>query len=255
MMRTVLVLEVVVGVVASSMGRARARDPLLEIDHVFLVVTPGAQREVTRLTAAGITFDTAVTRHDGGGTASKAALFANAYLELAWVDSTVSVAPGAEARAARFDRAARWQSTGVSPIGVGLRRTPGAPDSIELPSVPLTSAWIRSGSAIIVLATAADSAAARLFVVPRYMAQDAWVGRVRQTQPALFQHRLQLERLTRVRVVCPAGRRPSSAASLGSVAELRIEDGNEHLLELEFDSGRQGRRTDFRPELPLLIKY
>lgn len=36
---------------------------------------------------------------------------------------------------------------------------------------------------------------------------------------------------------------------------VKVFDARQPLLELEFDDGRGGHQVDFRPDLPLLIRY
>ena len=250
-------LALLVALVASphfASASAQSSDRDLVVDHVYIVVAPGAQSAIDRLTAAGFTFDTAVSRHVGSGTASRAAIFANAYLELLWVDSTVPVHPGGERSVRRFGRAADWRITGVSPFGIGLRRSPSGPDSIALPGTRITAEWMRSGTSIIRLGADADSMAATIFVVPRYMAQDAWAERLRRQSPELFRHSLGVQRLTAVRVWCGSSPCRSTAALLGPREDLRFESGGDHLLELRFDEGTGGR-LDFRPQIPLVVRY
>src|SRR5688572_7246379 len=76
-----------------AVSETQAQTRRVELDHVFIVVTPGAAAEIAALRAAGFTVAADPRKHDGQGTASVAAYFENAYLELIWVDSTVSVTP------------------------------------------------------------------------------------------------------------------------------------------------------------------
>ena len=52
-------------------GAGAASEPLLELDHLFVIV-PDPAEAVAALATAGITVDeTSVMRHDGSGTASQ----------------------------------------------------------------------------------------------------------------------------------------------------------------------------------------
>jgi hypothetical protein len=91
-----------------------------------------------------------------------------------------------------------------------------------------------------------------LFVVPRYMALDAWVAAARKREPQSFTHRAGVERLTGVTI---AGPYPPAPDAVAKVAELQFINTKEHRLELTFDEGRQKRRVDFQPTLPLVVVF
>ena len=77
----------------AAAASSAAQTPPVELDHVFVVVEPGGVDEIAALWWAGLIVDERVARHAGQGTASVAVIFENAYLELIWPDSGVSVAP------------------------------------------------------------------------------------------------------------------------------------------------------------------
>ena len=64
----------------------------LAFDHVSIMVSPGAP-ERAALEQAGLQISPGINRNDGQGTASIAVEFQNSYLELMWVDPSVSVEP------------------------------------------------------------------------------------------------------------------------------------------------------------------
>jgi hypothetical protein len=80
-----LILFCIVGLPVRSV----AQKPRVELDHVYIVVQPGAAAETAALRSAGLTVSSRVAKHDGQGTASVAVFFENAYLELIWVDTAV----------------------------------------------------------------------------------------------------------------------------------------------------------------------
>jgi hypothetical protein len=62
--------------------------------------------------------------------------------------------------------------------------------------------------------------------------------------------------VTGVRVVVtrPEGM-PPNVRLLRDAGVLRIDQGASPLVELTFDGGSRGATKDFRPELPLVIRY
>jgi hypothetical protein len=117
----------------------------IELNHVWVMVSPNAP-ERAALTRAGFLISRDVNRHDGQGTASITVEFENAFLELIWLDSTVSVAPGMERGAEKFRQRMLWRSSGWCPIGVGLRRTTSSNDALPFPTWSWTAEWMPKGS-------------------------------------------------------------------------------------------------------------
>ena len=117
--------------------------------------------------------------------------------------------------------------------------------------------WMRPGTEMHLVTTFAESMAPGMFVVPRYMALTAWIDRMRSdsTRARSLQHPLGVRRVTGVRVVTrPEGMRPN-VRLLHDAGVLRVEQGADPLVELTFDGGGRGASKDFRPELPLVIRY
>jgi len=235
--------------------RGPATSPLI-LDHIFVLVPPGASAAREALSNAGVTVDTAVSQHRGAGTASVSVRFENAYLELLWVDSSVALVPELIARVDRY-RAGTWGTGSLaSPFGLGLRRAPSAPDSLPVPSRRYTAAWMTPGTWIDVIIPPADSLPPpRVFVVPRDMGFDAWRGNVRAEAPELFQHPAGIRGLTAIRLVVPSGAWGELPPGFPVVPGLTVAPGEEHLAELTLDGGQQGRRVDLRPALPLVLIY
>lgn len=242
-----------VGLAAAGMtlwacGAPPEEGPLVELDHV-LVVVPDPTAAVAALSAAGITVDTAtVTRHEGNGTASVAALFGNAYLEIVWVDPDVAVSEEARGDLELRRQASAWSASGPSPFGIGLRRSrPGVEEFPFRGSERAVGEWVEGGEPFFIFETADDEP--RAFVVPEYMGMSTWGGQIQAEMPSLFEHGLGVDELTSVTL--------HVSAVPASVEEARFdfvafgEADRAPLLELEFDGGGTGEVTDLRPELPL----
>jgi hypothetical protein len=230
----------------------------VEVDHVFLATRPGAP-EAAALRAAGLHVPEQPMRHTGGGTASLSVLFENAYLELLYPDSTAGDGASSPAERAHWRRVFGWRESGASPIGVGLRRLAGGPDSLPFPTERMApQPWMPPGMEMHLVTTAADSMAPGVFVVPRGMALTGWIDRVRRdtARAPMLQHPLGVRRVTGVRVVVTRpDAMPPNVRLLRDAGVLQVEQGAGPLVELTFDGGSRGATKDLRPELPLLIRY
>src|SRR5215831_1555987 len=133
--------------VGGEQAVGQAPEAPLVLDHVWLMVAPGAP-ERAALEAAGFRIAPDVNRHDGQGTASVTVEFLNRYLELMYLDSSVEVSPNLEAAVKKFQRKAAWRQTHASPIGIGTRRTPSTPETFPFSTWKVTADWMPKGASM-----------------------------------------------------------------------------------------------------------
>ena len=231
---------------------ADSATPRVELDHVFIVVQPGAVAEIAALLSAGLTVDSRTAKHVGQGTASVAAIFENAYLELIWVDSLVPLEAEHEATAHWFRDAAAWRTSGQAPFGLGLRRLPGDTTALPVPVQREPAEWLEPGAAYELLREPADSLAAEFFVVPAISSLPSWIRRVREHTPELLQHPGGGHEITLVRVYGLPEHQPAAFCVLRPKPVEMIRAA-EPLLELHLDGGARQHRVDLRPVLPLVV--
>jgi creatinine amidohydrolase len=231
---------------------SRVREPRVELDHAYIVVEPGGAAGIEALRSAGLTIAAEPRRHEGQGTASVAAMFENAYLELIWVDSTVPVDADHRATFEWFQRASAWRSNGRSPFGLGTRRLPGDTAGLPVPVRREPAQWLPEGSAYELLLQPEDSLTADLFVVPAATAVPTWIARAMKRIPAEFRHPRGDRTISLVRVHGPRGNEPSAFRVL-EPGGIEMVPGPAPLLEVHLDGSEQESRTDLRPALPLVI--
>jgi hypothetical protein len=233
-------------------AHARAQARRVELDHVFIVVTPGAVAEIAALRSAGLTVPSEPSKHEGQGTASVSVLFENAYLELIWVDSSVSVEPEHASTVQWFRNAEAWRMNGRSPFGLGLRRLPGDSAALPVPVRLEPAAWLPAGTAYELLHQPSDTLAADFFVVPANIALPTWIARRRERAPERLQHPSGGRTITLVRMHGAPEHEPTAFRVLRP-QPVDIVRGSALLLELHLDGGIGGHRVDLRPVLPLVL--
>jgi hypothetical protein len=178
--------------------------------------------------------------------------FENAYLELIWVDTSVSVDPQHARTAKWFRDAAAWRTTGKSPFGLGLHRLAGDTAALPVPVEREPAPWLERGAYYELLRQAADSLAPDFFVVPGIAAVPSWILQARAREPELWQHRAGDRKITVVRVYGTPAQEPAAFRALrpGSIEFVRAP---EPLIEVVLDHGSRGQRVDLRPDLPLVL--
>jgi hypothetical protein len=249
----VLIIASAVALVAltTSATVASAQATALELDHAYTLVPPGAVAAINALRRVGIVIDTQTVKHDGEGTTSIAAFFENAYLELMWVDSSVSVDSAHQLDVAEFRRATAWRETGASPFGVGLHFLSGSVADLTTPYRLDVVPESDPAEYYVILRQPAESLAADVFIMPQDGAVTSWIGRFRNRQPNRFAHPAGFRRITRV-VVHGTHAMPSALAGL-DVRLVGFVASSEPLMEVQFDGGGRGETWDLRPALPVIL--
>jgi hypothetical protein len=227
--------------------------PVLELDHVYIVVPPGADAAVQALRHVGLVIDSSVNRHVGQGTASMAVFFENVYLELLWVDSSVTVDSAHRLGLADFVRAQTWRQSGASPFGVGLHFLSGTPSDLGIPIRLDSAERMRPGTAYLLLRQLEESSAVDVFITPDYLAVTSWMGRFMIRRPDLFGHPMGVRRVTRALVRGQPHQLPRAAQLQPRL--VGFEKASSPLLVLEFDGGHRGQTLDLRPVLPLILRH
>jgi hypothetical protein len=145
-------------------------DGSLALDHLFVLVEPGAPERVA-LEREGLR-ESFRRRHPGQGTANVCFCFDNAYLELLWEEDREEIASPAVAPTRLAERAA-WRRTGASPFGVAVRsEPPGAP--LPFATWDYRPPYLPEGVAIDVALASDDPRQPLVFRPPGASRPDAW---------------------------------------------------------------------------------
>ena len=217
---------------------------VLNLSHAWIVVPTGAPQRVV-LQKAGFRIDPTVNRHDGQGTASITLEFENGFLELIYPDPTVPVSEALKAGAEKFRLKSEWRTTGYSPIGIVFDRTPATPAAFPFSTWKIRADWMDKGTFIEML-------------TPREMpkALSLSISSHASRESAAASHPNGARRLTAMRVVAPgADRLPPAASYIASQGLMRFDTGTGWLLDVTLDDAKQSITKDFRPDLPLIVRY
>ena len=235
---------------------ANVRPPVLALDHAWIAVPRGGGPQREMLEAAGFRFAPEINRHDGQGTASATIHFENGYFELIWADPDVPAAGGGTLAQQRFADRADWRRTGQSPLGIGFRRTPATPSPFPFETWSVAAPWMSDAQMEVL--SPRGSPTITLFMTPSGVDAEANRAIIAAGGPAAerFVHGNGARRLTGVRVSAPtpAGLPPAASfVNQSGAAELIV--GSEWLMELELDFGAQNQNLEFRPSMPLIVRF
>jgi hypothetical protein len=221
----------------------------VEVDHIFVSASVGAP-EGDRLLDLGL-LEGSANRHPGQGTANRRFFFANAMLELIWVEDAQEAQNEAEP-ARRLHLWERWakRDGGACPFGVCLRPTAGESEIAPFPSWDYRPSYSPVG--MPVANNSIVDTEPLVFYIPMHRRMDTAPAQRREP----YEHALPIRELTSVRIFSPGTTTPSSSL----LAAVRTGAFSFHhaarpLLELGFDGERQGACADLRPALPLVLLW
>ena len=219
----------------------------LELDHIF-VCAPRGSEDSALLEKAG--FVCGMNRlHSGQGTANANFYFDNAYLELLWLRDKAEVRSPVVAPMSLWERL-RWPETGACPFGVAFR-TRIQSEAGRFSTWGYAAPFLPSGAAIQI-------------VTPRNSDAEPLVFLSRASMPPLdyppdqrvpLRQKEKNRRLKNVRIHTPTGRFSSELGEVLDTGLLIVERGTSHHMELEFEAAPECDHLDFRPTLPLSIRW
>ena len=218
----------------------------LSLDHVF-ICPENPQAAERELTGFGLQFSRRGI-HRGQGTANACAFFDNAYLELLWRHDDGELQSEVVGRVGLWQRV-RWWETGASPFGVAFR-----PENNVVPveTWPYEAPFLPVGANIPI-------------VTPRFRWREplTFISLVSQAPVTLppewkppLDHRGGRHLVTAVTLYSPGAFETSvGLAELCRLGLLAYKPAGEHYLELKWDRARCCESHDFRPTLPLVLRW
>ena len=205
------------------------------LDHLFVFCDQGAPEQEL---LAEIGLRVGVRReHVGQGTANACFGFANAYLELLWLQDEAA-ARDPMVKPLGLQERARWRHTNASPFGICVRPEPPGQEP-PFVSWDYQPAYLPKDLPIRMACNSGVIGEPLVFAVDRPF------------QPLPVAHALASARLVRA-VVTVVDLAPMSLLRDVVVPGLSIRSGDAPLMELTFEPAR-GHRLDLRPRLPLVL--
>jgi hypothetical protein len=217
----------------------------MELDHVFILCDRGAPG-AEALRRLGVREGSGNT-HPGQGTACRRFFFANAYLELLWVEDEAEASSEPAKRTRLLDRWA-LRRAGACPFGVITRPTLDELDGpAPFPTRRYTPSYLPEGMAI-------EIAEGTLLSEPEIFYVDFRGNRTGVGREPL-DHAIPGRALHRIGIGGPVPHElsvPSRALADAGVASF--EQAPDYTLTLDFRSAPDAI-ADLRPELPLVLRW
>jgi len=213
----------------------------LELDHLFICTARGAP-EAEELVRFGLR-EGSPNQHPGQGTANRRFSFANAMIELLWVNDP------AEAQSEDARRTLLWErwsgrKNHTSPFGICVRPADTHRTQVPFPAWEYRPRYLPDPLAMNIAETGIEEP---MWVYMSFM-------RRAHREQNFVEHPIGLRKITGLILTTPA---PICSAASQCMVEnkiLTIREGPKSLLEIEFDSARRQQTKDLRPYLPLIFQ-
>ena len=211
----------------------------MELDHVFILTGPGAP-QADLLVEAGMV-EGSPNSHPGQGSANRRFFFTNSMLELLYIrDSSESVSGPASG----LKLAERLADSNASPFGLVVRTISPSVD-FPFPGWPYFPEYL-DGDKYFHIGDNSDVLDEPLCILLPSYPQSA----VAPPDPAE-----PFTTVTSVRINVPVTKPSVALQSLSDIKRVSIQFGKPHLMEIVFGDGASKQQKDFRPVLPLKIRW
>jgi len=220
-----------------------------ELDHIFILTAPGAP-EAVRLTEFGLTEGVPST-HPGQGTACRRFPFDNGYLELLWVEDRIAAESEPIRPTHLFER---WtgRNDGACPFGLIFRPAADGGNGPPFAVRDYRPAWLPPQMSISLATNSSLLLEPALFYLTG--GGQPVVASNSRKQTALCTAGLRAIS----RVDCVLTRVASLSLELQSIIDaglVNVRIDEDYLLEIRCDGGWREHMIDFRPGLPLILRW
>jgi hypothetical protein len=212
----------------------------LKLDHVFILVEPEA-KVADRLLELGFQEGPRNT-HPGQGTANRRFYFANSMLEFLWVRDAneANTGPGKDLR---FPE--RSQNPHASPFGaIFVPRYDATHQAMPFPGWPYQPDYFPPAKGFHVGANSKNLMEPLCFYFPFH---NPGVPRPQPTRNA--------QTMSEIVISTPSTDTEGVLALVSQADRLSVRSRQEHLMEITLDDHKSGRTEDFRPAMPLILRW
>ncbi len=217
----------------------------MELDHIFICVNKDAV-EAELLTSLGL-IEGSRNIHPGQGTANRRFFFHNVMLELLWLENSNEAQSPLTQPTGLFERCS-LNSEQASPFGFCFRPTLLSESQAPFPSWQYQPQFFPPPLCVEV--------AKAPFSEPMWFYLSFLSRTVPEKSKEPINHDMPLNYLTQANFFMPVNNQASEAVGvINELDDFSIHHSDDQFLELEFDQGKAHKQHDFRPALPLVLKW
>lgn len=240
-------------------ARQNIMENTLQLDHVLIWVEKDAP-EIEIFKEYGFT-SIISGKHPGQGTSGKYIFFLNFYIELLYISDNIEALNNLDNFGCNYIERSEWRVNESSPFGLGLRMLSFNKDRIPFDYFEYKSSWM-SKDGLLMARDNINLNDPLVFLLHPYMEfpnYDSIEELFRDDKPESFKnnhiHDNGIKTLTSYKIHVKTKTGLSNTCYELERNGIKIVKGNEDILELTFDNNKNKKEIDFRPNLPVLIRY
>lgn len=220
----------------------------MELDHIFIRAVKDAP-EAELLIDFGLV-EASANVHLGQGTACRRFFFQNMMLELLWIEDEKEIESDLTKLTRLFERLYS-SAENVSPFGVCFR------PKEKTTNKALFSSWKYKPSFL-------PNELFMEFSIDKKLNEPLWFHIPFAIRQSLYpvekiqsmEHKIDMQEVTFTRItVLKENGLSKTAEIINNESKIQIVEGSYNLLEIEFDMCAKGKTHDFRPSLPLVLRW
>ena len=220
---------------------------MLELDHIFVCV-PNERELIDSLANSSLNLS-ARRIHRGQGTANRCAFFDNAYLEFLLRNNDEDLQSESLQSVSLWERM-QWRNTGASPFGIAFRFVSNQHD-FPVETRPYYAPFLPNGASIPI-ATPLNSIREPLIFFSLVTQKPIEKFTL---DSSYLKHQGSRRLLTKIEITSPYSNFSEQFQWFCREKLVYISQGKSHHAELELNNGREEQSLDFRPILPLSIRW
>lgn len=234
-------------------------DKLFNLDHILIWVDKDAP-DIELFIENGFTCIIS-GKHSQQGTSGKYLFFLNFYIELLYISDNVEAYENIEKFGCNYIERSNWRLNHASPFGLALKMETFDKEKIAFDYTEYKADWMRDDG-LIMADNNKNLLAPLVFVLrpkmefPCYNSIDEMLM---DNRPDDFKknhiHENGIKTLTSYNVCINPEAETSKLINYLNTSGINIFKGDDNCIELIFDNEINNREIDFRPRLPLIIKY
>ncbi|MDR1623224.1 MAG: VOC family protein [Synergistaceae bacterium] len=220
----------------------------MELDHIFICTDKNAP-------AADVLVDFGLVEgssnvHPGQGTANRRFFFHNFMLELIWGEN-IEEMTSENTKPMRLYEKCILRGSEISPFGLGFRKTNETDNKAPFPAWDYRPAYLPDP---LIVQVASDTKISEPTYFYLFFAARQDSAGSKKLEP--LEHKIPLREVTSATLFVNQKPPISDAAHIiNRTTYVKIEPADENLLELNFDNATRCKQKNFRPYLPLIIKW
>ena len=234
-------------------------DNLFKLDHILIWVDKDAP-EIELFKENGFTSIISGS-HSQQGTSGKYIFFLNFYIELLYISDHAEATENIEKFGCNYIDRSNWKLNLASPFGLALKMETFDKENILFDYTEYKAEWMKD-KGLLMADNNKNLLAPLVFVLrpkmefPCYHSIDEML---KDNKPEDFKrnhiHDNGIKTLTSYNIYIKPEIQKSKLINILNTSGINILKGVENCIELIFDNEINNKEIDFRPKLPLIIKY